>query len=239
MKSSYRQVNKLQKSTSPKFVYRIARGEPWVIRPPRGHNRFDIFDPDEPIMTLYTGESEEAAWAEVLAPFRPDLETIAAINNIPCDDNRTPSSGKVPQHWLDQRKLGKAKIKPKASIIDITQFVTIQALRNESDLAAQAIKSGFNDLDDSALKASDQKGRLLTQKIAAYIYNQGNDGIRYESRLGSEYKCIAGFVALNLDTVAASNFIDEIFASINISAKDRALRKIALLMKLRLPYVII
>jgi hypothetical protein len=83
-------VNELETSQHPKVVYRVGRGDPWIIRPPRGHNRFDIFDPDESVMTLYTGESKESALAEILAPFRPDLETSAAINQIPSDDDKAP-----------------------------------------------------------------------------------------------------------------------------------------------------
>lgn len=147
----------------------VARGDPWAIRPTRGHNRFDIFDPEESIMTIYTGESEEAAWAEVLAPFRPDLEAIATINSIASDDNKTPASGRVPRAWLAERYIGKAKIRASAMIVDISHPVAIQALRNQPEIAKQALHSGFNDLDNSALKASSEKGRHLTQKIAAYI----------------------------------------------------------------------
>ena len=93
----YQQVNKLQTASHPKFVFRIARGDPWIIRAPRGQNRFDIFDPQESVMTIYTGESQEAAWAEVLAPFRPDLETIVAVNKIPCDDNGHPLQEEFPE----------------------------------------------------------------------------------------------------------------------------------------------
>jgi len=232
-------VNDLQTASHPQIVFRIARGDPWIIRAPRGHNRFDIFDPEESVMTIYTGESEEAAWAEVLAPFRPDLETIAAINNIPSDDNRTPAAGKVPRAWLAQRIIGKAKIRSTAVIIDISHPSTIQILRSEPELAKQALDSGFNDLDNSALKASDEKGRYLTQKIAAYIYNRSYEGIRYESRLGSVFKCIAGFAALSSKDASCSKFLEKIFTSESVSARDPALQKVASMMDLKLPYVVV
>ena len=62
----------------PKQVFRISRRDPWAIRPPRGNNRFDICDPEESVMTLYTGESKEAALAEVFG----DLDGMGAIFNV-------------------------------------------------------------------------------------------------------------------------------------------------------------
>jgi RES domain len=232
-------VNKLHIASHPKFVFRVGRGDPWIIRPPRGHNRFDIFDPDESVMTLYTGESPEAALSEVLAPFRPDLETIAAVEKIPCDDDRNPLAGRVPKSWLAERRIGQARIRSSAVIIDITNPFTIQALRNEPQLAQQALRSGFKDLDDSALKASDDKGRHLTQKIAAFIYNLGHSGIRYESRLGSSYKCIAGFVHLSASDAASSAFLEQTIPAEPISPLDPILQKVAAIFNLKLPYVVI
>jgi hypothetical protein len=232
-------VNKLDKALHPQLVYRIGRDEVWAIRPPRGHNRFDIFDPEESVMTLYTGESKESAFAEVLAPFRPDLETIAEINKIPSDDNKAPLAGRIPRNWLAQRRIACAKIRSSAVIIDITTPNTIQALRNEPLLAHQAILSGFKDLDDSALKASDDNGRYLTQKIAAYIYNKGHNGIRYESRLGSTFKCIAGFIPVSSSSAASSQFLEETRAGEPIPPHDPILQKVASLFNLKLPYFVI
>jgi hypothetical protein len=231
-------VNKLKTASYAQYIFRISRGDPWTIRPPRGFNRFDIFDPEESVMTLYTGESKEAAWAEVLAPFRPDLETIASINDIPCDDNRTPSSGRIPRAWLQERQIGKAKVRKEAVIVDISHPETIQVLRSEPTLAKKAIQCGFIDLDDSALKASNSQARHLTQMIAAYVYNRGNAGIRYESRLGSKYKCIAGFVALSTGDTASSKFIEEILPSENASSGDYELQTVATMMNLILPYIV-
>ena len=230
---------KLQIAKHPEQIFRVARGDPWIIRPPRGNNRFDIFDPEESVMTLYTGESPEAAWAEVLAPFRPDLATISAISSIPCDDNKMPSSGKVPTNWLLSRCLGTGKIKPTAQIIDITNPATIQDLRNKPEIAKQALRSGFSDLDDSALKAGNSNKRHLTQTVAAFIYNNGHDGIRYESRLGSNYKCIAGFISLSCVSAVDSKFLAEALPPKAISPLNSSLQKVASIMNLRLPLTII
>ena len=229
----------MQIAKHPDQIFRVGRGDPWIIRPPRGNNRFDIFDPEESIMTLYTGESPEAAWAEVLAPFRPDLETIAAVNKIPCDDDKTPTSGKVPNNWLLSRRLGIGKIRPIAKIIDITNPATIQALRGKPEIAKQALRCGFPDLDDSALKAGDSNKRHLTQTVAAFIYNHGHDGIRYESRLGSTYRCVAGFISLSCTTAADSKFLAETSPPEQVSPQDPSLQRVASIMNLRLPLTII
>ena len=190
-------------------------------------------------MTLYTGESKEAALAEVLAPFRPDLETIAAINQIPSDDDKAPLAARVPRNWLAERRIAWANIRASAVIVDVTSPTTIQKLRSEPLLARQAAQYGFKDLDDSALKASDDRGRHLTQMIAAFIYNQGHTGIRYESRLGSKYKCVAGFVPVSSSSAAASAFLEKTSDGEPIPPHDQVLQRVASMFNLKLPYVVI
>ncbi len=229
----------MEKALHLSYAFRVSRGNPWLIRAPRGYNRFDIFDPEESIMTLYTGESKEAAFAEVLAPFRPDLETISKLKDIPCDDDKTPSSGKVPKAWLMERRIGKAKIRATAKIINVTSPLTMQVLRNNQEIARYTFKAGFSDLDDSALKASNEKGRYLTQMIAAFIYNLDHTGILYESRLGSRYKCVAGFIPLSVAEAKNSDFLEETMPEEKISALDPELQKVASIFNLKLPYVVI
>lgn len=220
-------------ATHPKQVFRVSRGDPWAIRAPRGNNRFDICDPEEGVMTLYTGESKEAALAEVLAPFRPDLETIAEVDSIPSDDDVSPVSGVVPKHWLETRRIGIGIIRFKAVIVDITHPKTIQVLRNQSDLARQAIKAGFVDIDESSLRASGVNGRRFTQAVSAYIYNIGHSGIRYGSRLGTTFHCVAGFVAIGVDNATWSEFLEAVLPSEKISSEDTALKNVVKLFNLK------
>lgn len=220
-------------ATHPNSIYRVARGDPWTIRPPRMHNRFDIADPENPVTTLYTGESTEAALAEVLAPFRPDLTVIAAVGAIPSDDDREPLSGLVPKAWLLSRRIGRAKIRPQAVIIDITQPETIAALRANPNLAAKAVECGYPDIDQSSLTASGPSGRRFTQSVAAHIYNEHFSGMRYGSRLGSTYHCIAGFVSLDSTDVADSEFVIETFETLEIASDDSNLREVAQIFGLR------
>jgi hypothetical protein len=208
----------------PTQVYRVGRDDPWAIRPPRFHNRFDISDAENPVMTLYTGESPEAALAEVLAPLRPDLELVATLAAIPSDDGLLPHAGRVPANWLARRQMGCAEIRSSAVIADITSAQSIAALRSVPELAEKAIKCGFTDVDDSSLIAGGPQGRPFTQTVAAYLYNLHYSGIRYGSRLGAAYHCIAGFISIDSESVTESGFICAIGSTTAISPDDPALR---------------
>lgn len=221
-------------ATHPDRVYRVAREDPWSIRPPRNLNRFDISDPENPVMTLYTGESPEAALAEVLAPFRPDLEVIAAVSAIPSDDGLDPLTGVIPKSWFENRRMGVATIRPQAVIVDLTHPETIQTLRTVPSIAQKAIACGFADVDESSLKASGESGRRFTQTVAAHCYNSHYSGIRYGSRLGATYFCIAGFVSIDLLDVTDSEFLIETGPTTEILPDHPALKAVASIFGLRI-----
>ena len=104
-------------ATHPDFIYRVGRGDPWAIWPPRMHNRFDISNPGTSRDDSLHRRITEAALAEVLAPLRPDLETIAAVSAIPSDDDQEPLAGVIPKAWIKSRQIGKAKIRPQATLV--------------------------------------------------------------------------------------------------------------------------
>lgn len=208
-------------------VYRVSYGDPWQIRAPSQLNRFDINDPTDPVFTVYTGETEEAAFAEVLAPLRPDLDLIASLNDMPCDPGSPlPAIGKVSAKWIQSRKIGRAKVRDTATVVDITSPETIAELRNVPAIAAKARDCRFTDVDESSLKASGPNGRLFTQTVAAHFYNMHFSGIRFGSRLGTEYGCIAGFIALSLRDITESEFIGEIFPSERVSPINSAFQNV-------------
>lgn len=221
----------------PEFVYRVGRTTPWEINAPRGVNRFDIHDPEEPTTTIYTGETAEAALAEVMAPFRPDIETIAAVKSMDSEDGKDPASGIVPKNWLKNRCLGRAKIRPSATIVDITDPVTIDHLRRDPGISKMAVQCGFPDIDESSLKACGPKGRRFTQTVAAHLYSIHFSAIRYGSRLGETYHCIAGFVALSSKDVTESEFIIAVEKTVPLAVSDPALVKVAGIFQLKLPAV--
>ena len=110
----------------------------------------------------------------------------------------------------------------------------VQSLRHTIRIVKLARESRFFDIDDSTLKISGKVGRRFTQTIAAEIYGQGFDGIRYSSRLGSEYSCIAGFTALAAPNGIESTIIESIRSIQAISKDHPALVKVAKLFKLQI-----
>ena len=209
-------------------VYRIAKQDPWAIRAPKGDNRFDILNPSEPIFTLYTGETEEAALAEVLAPLRPSLREIAVINSIPCDHPRMePELATISADWIAKRKLSSAEINGNLKFADITMPSEIATLRNGQVLAEKSNECGFQDIDDSSLKAGDVRGREFTQTVAAHYFNDNFHGIRYGSRLGAGYFCLAAFIPVSCTSIEKSLIIKRVTSSRQLSNTDPALLKVA------------
>jgi hypothetical protein len=223
----------LKAGKAPHKVFRVSVGEPWKLFEPRFHNRFDIDVEDEPTATIYTGESAEAAIAEVLAPLRPDLETIAKVNSLPGDDLK-PSAGVLSNRWLNKRNLGQAIVRSDVSIVDLSSVETINALRAIPEIAKKATECGFSDVDEASLKASGPKGRKFTQTVAAYVYNQYFSGVRYGSRLGSEYFCVAAFVQLNLKDIGDSEFIEETEKSVVLNKSHESVQRVANIFGLQL-----
>lgn len=185
-------------------------------------------------MTLYVGETLEAALIEVLAQFRPDLELISELNKIDSDDGILPATGKIPRNWLAIRSIGIAILRAEAVIVDLTQSETISDLRNDSVIAKKAMECGFSDVDASALKASGPNGRKFTQTVAAHIYNKDYNGIRYASRLGDSCFCIAGFVAVKCAAVTDSDFIKDVLPTKDIELSDPILKIVAQILGLSL-----
>ncbi len=221
-------MNRGESKATPDQVFRVSKGFPWEIRPPRNHNRFDISNPDEPIFTLYMGESEEAAFAEVLAPLRPNLKLIALIDAIPCDSSNEPELGLISQEWLNVRSISCGELNSDIKIADITTPVAIQEIRKDPELAKKALECGFNEIDDSTLKSGELHGRKFTQHLAAHFFNQGNHAIRYGSRLGAIYTCIAGFIAVKYNFVQESGLVKKIVWNKEIKSSNVALRKVIL-----------
>ena len=183
--------------------------------------------------TLYVGESEEACFAEVLADFRPSLDVLSELEEMPCDpETPMPASKVITRKWREQRSLGAAQLKQTCQVVDITSTETLQAFRNIIRIAKLAREIRCFDIDDAALKASGKNGRRFTQTVAAEIYSQGFDGIRYGSRLGAEYHCIAGFIPLSVEDITESSIISAISSVKPVSKNDPALVKVAKTFKL-------
>ena len=197
-------------------MYRIGRGpdEPfalpdWDRAGPDGTfgNRFDdpgaMFGilPEHRFRVLYCATQREAAFAEVLARFRqrPGLNPLLARIE---DDEETLEEALrgavdpdfldhvvLESDWLQRRRVGFSRIVAHGDVVDITHADSLAHL-NEA-LAPLLTVLGIDELDLSSL--TNQNHRVLTQYAARYIYRHEFAGIRYTSRLGTNWECWALF----------------------------------------------
>jgi hypothetical protein len=206
------QADRLRLAPAPRDpVVRIARGlDPfappsWEFAQDDGTfgNRFD--DPGatdgipeaQRFRMLYCASQREAAFAEVLAHFRPSLATLAALAAIEDDEPSQFDSARVviPADWRSSRRIGETTLDPSLRFVDLADPETVQILR--SALAGIATRLGLPDVDLSALTGPH---RTLTQHAARFIYDQfGGDGhstiegIHYLSRHNPAWACWAIF----------------------------------------------
>ena len=148
---------------------------------------------------IYAGSSRLTCFLETLARFRKApasleqaLEEIS--DYVPSDYT---ASGTVPESWLTKREMGRAAL-PNKRFADIYSSLWVAHLRNhfEQELVDQGvIKSGDVDFDLSLLLS---QRRPLTQKVARHVYDLKYDGIRYQSRHGSELENWAVFEPFDL-----------------------------------------
>ncbi len=170
-------------------LYRVAR-EPdpwawpdWSYAGPDGTfgNRYD--DPQASYRVLYASSQRVGAFVETLARFRPDLEVIAALEQIEGDDE--PQAG-VPRAWLERRRIGEATLQGR--FVDVGDARSLATLRSE--LAARAIHFGLDEIDAATIRL--KAPRAFMQTVSRFIYEQRDDqgsfaGISYGSRLGDQF----------------------------------------------------
>lgn len=201
----------------PERVYRIARGPsvfdpiPWEYTRADGtfDGRFDdpsgqaspwrnvILPPNDRFRVVYCSTQRAGAFGETVAQFRESIQLLALMQDV-IDEERALSNnppGVIPAHWRAQRRVGTAALDPSLQFVDISAAATMTHLREV--LARQAAHLGLNDIDLSAVTGAQ---RLLTQEASRYI-NECCDkdgvplyaGIRYLSRLHSQWECFAVF----------------------------------------------
>ncbi|MDB5059414.1 MAG: hypothetical protein JWO59_2886 [Chloroflexi bacterium] len=176
---------------------------------------------------IYCASRREGAFGETIARFRPDLTLLARLKEITdsTPDNLEQEMGKIPADWRSKRTIGVASLDSSLLCVDLATGESIQYFREV--LAPIGVRLGLPDIDLSTFTTSK---RPLTQAAARHIYElkdqQGNpqfDGIRYISRLNSEWECWAFFDArIRFSTVNVENIL----------ANDSALRSVARLFKL-------
>lgn len=146
-----------------------------VLERPARH-RFD--DPKRRFRTLYTAENRRGAYLEKLAWMRPDLTTIAqeqAMEGAPTE--RPPDV--LPASLMASLGVATLRVErvPKQRFLDFRHAATWGRLREE--LAGQLAVLGLADLDASHVLSAK---RDFTQAVAGWAFEQGFNGVVYQSR---------------------------------------------------------
>ena len=151
-------------------------------------NRYD----NEHCGVIYLGTTPESCYAETLARFRPKPDLARLVGQ---DWKRFMQPGNLPADWRVRRRLVKAEVHHSEVFLDVEAIQTREFLRRELALGLSAL--GVDELDVSDIRSGDRRiGRL----ISAWAYQQVDDqgralyaGIRYLSRLSSNWECWAAF----------------------------------------------
>ena len=162
-------------------------------------NRFD--SPTGDYRVCYFATTLEACFGETLSRFRPDpgLSKIAHEEGF-------MALGEVPADWRHRRLAVRTTPSPSDAIpairfLDVEAAETRALLRNE--LGELLAYYGYSDLDVPTVRGGD---RRITRWIGRWAYEQRDTGdrleyagIRYLSRLSSEWECWALFEDVALD----------------------------------------
>lgn len=179
-------------------------------------NRFD--DPsaeegrpsEERFRTIYCATQRVAAFGETAARYRLDLNLLSKLEAIDDDeaiedalrgavdsplDPDDRYHGMLTAEWRFRRRMGHTRLDPSLLFVDVSHVETMQYLRTA--LVPLAARFDITDIDLSSLTSQQ---RRFTQGVARYIYDQLDDagrprfaGIRYMSRLNSQWECWAVF----------------------------------------------
>jgi RES domain len=162
-------------------------------------NRFD--SPTGDYRVCYFATTLDGCFGETLSRFRPDprLSSIA-------DEEEFMALGEVPADWRHRRLAVRVVPAPSDTVpairlLDVESAETRAVLRE--DLGKLLAFYGYSDLDVPTVRGGD---RRITRWIGRWAYEQrdANDrmkfaGIRYLSRLSSEWECWALFENVALD----------------------------------------
>jgi len=160
---------------------------------PRAGNRFD--SPTENFGVCYFATDLKACFGETLSRFRPNPALAAAA-----EEDGFMQVGEVPADWRNQRIAVQATFEPTESLAQV-RFLDVEALSTrthlERELAPLLAYYGYTELDVPTVRGGD---RRITRWIGkwAFEHRDANDrplfaGIRYLSRLNTEWECWAVF----------------------------------------------
>jgi hypothetical protein len=172
---------------------------PDLLDIPSAGNRFD--SPTQDYRVCYFATTLDGCFGETLARFRPNPR-LAAI----AQEEGFMSIGDVPADWRNRRISVRAGPIPSSrlptiSFLDVEAAETRAVLRVE--LGELLAYYGYTDLDVPTVRGGD---RRITRWIGRWTYEQRDDngrpvfaGIRYLSRLSTEWECWVVFEDVALE----------------------------------------
>lgn len=196
-------------------------------------NRFD--SPTGEYGVRYFATSLEGCFGETLARFRADPK-LAELIGSEWQERGFMSVGDIPADWRQRRTAVHVRFPPDGSnskfpmgiqFLDIESIETREAMR--ADFAPLLAYYHYDDLDVAVVRGRD---RRMTRYVSQWAFQQVDDegrplyaGIRYLSRLNSEWECWAVFDDVQIEELNRRPILPQ----------DPALKKIAKLYSLT-PY---
>jgi hypothetical protein len=197
-------VNRVKTVSAPRAgVWRIGRTPDPIQFPappradqldyPHAGNRFD--SPTESFGVCYFATDLKACFGETLSRFRPD-PALAEVS----DEEGFMPSGTVPADWRSQRiavqvEFEPSPVLPEVRFLDVEALATRQTLQKE--MGSLLAFYGHRELDVPTVRGAD---RRITRWIGKWAFEQRDQnglpmfaGIRYLSRLNTEWECWAVF----------------------------------------------
>lgn len=190
---------------------------------PHTGNRFD--SPTADYRVCYFATTLDGCFGETLARFRPDPELVEAAT-----EEGFMAVGEVPAAWRQRRLAVRVRAEPSPRLpsvrfLDVEGLSTRQVLRGE--LAPLLAYYGYRDLDVPTVRGAD---RRITRWIGKWAHDQRDDtglpvfaGVRYLSRLSSDWECWAVFDDVPLRELARQPILQD----------ERTLRRVARAYELR------
>ena len=164
-----------------------------LLESPKAGNRFD--SPAGDYRVCYFSTTLEGCFGETLARFRPD-PGLAAV----ASEEGFMALGEVPADWRHRRLAVRVTPEPSVSLpalalLDVEAPATRAVLRRE--LGELLAFHGYSDLDVAVVRGGD---RRITRWIGRWAHEQRDSdgrqkfaGLRYLSRLSSDWECWALF----------------------------------------------
>jgi hypothetical protein len=198
-------------------MWRVGRGPdplapsdplpPSDLDQPATGNRFD--SPTGTYRTLYFATTLDGCFGETLARFRPDPK-IAALIGDEWAQLGFMRVGDIPADWRQRRMAVHVRFAAQGAFAGGLQFLDIEALetreRLRTELGSLLAFYGHEDLDVATVRGQD---RRITRWIGQWAYDQRNEdgsvrfaGIRYLSRLNTEWECWAVFHDVSITEIS-------------------------------------